>query len=154
MPKYTPVELNAKKAEFAQSAMTLVHMNGISEHYFVNMDETVVYFDSNYNCFVTERQAKTALVRRGSTANKRETACVTFVADGIKLPVPVVFKGTANGHIANELRYIITDGMYDYTQEKGWVDNRVVEIRKEKNTRRTWNIHKIVLFFWARWNPK
>ena len=60
-------ESDSKKAEFAQSTMTLVPMNGIGEHYFGNMDETAVYFDSSHYYTVNERVAKTVSMRRSST---------------------------------------------------------------------------------------
>ena len=44
--------------------MTLVQMNGINEHYFVNMDETEVYFDSNHNCTINEKGVKTVLLTK------------------------------------------------------------------------------------------
>ena len=71
-------------------------------------------------------------MRRGSTANKRCTGCVTIAADGSKLPLFVIFKGIDNGRIAKELHSIMPDGIYGCTQEKGWMDNRVMEIWKEK----------------------
>ena len=41
--QYTPEEeIEARKAHFALSTMTVVHMNGINEHDFVNIDETAV----------------------------------------------------------------------------------------------------------------
>ena len=43
MSQYILEESEARKAQFAQSTMTAVHMNGIYEHYFVNMDETAAY---------------------------------------------------------------------------------------------------------------
>ena len=62
--------------------MTLVQINRIDEHYFVNRDETAADFDSNHDCTIYEKGAKTVSVRRGSTANKRRTVCVTVSADG------------------------------------------------------------------------
>ena len=98
--QYTPEESDAKKAEFAQPTMTLVHMNGINEHYFVNIDETAVYFDSSHYYTVNERVAKTVSMRRGSTANKICTVCVTVAADGSKLHLFVILNGTVNGGVA------------------------------------------------------
>ena len=112
-----------KEARFAQSSMTLVHINVISEHYFVNIDETAVYFDSNHNCTIYERGAKTVLLRRGCTADKRCTVCVNVSGDGTKLPLFVVFKRTANGRIVKVLLSIMPDSMYGCTLEKGCLDN-------------------------------
>ena len=70
--------------------------------------------------------AKTVSVRCGSTANEICTVCVTVAADGSKLPLFVIFKGSANGWIAKELLSILPDGMYTTTQEKAWMDNLVM----------------------------
>ena len=56
--------MEARRAEFAQSTMTLVQMNGINEHNFVNMDETEVFFYSNHNCTVNEKGVKTVLITK------------------------------------------------------------------------------------------
>ena len=124
--------MEANRVEFVQSTMTLVHINGINKHCFVNMDETAVYFDSNHNRTINEKDGKTVSVRRGSTANKRCTVCVTVATDGSKLSLFVVFKGSANGRIVKESPSILPDSMYGCTKEKAWEDNRVMEIWKEK----------------------
>ena len=104
--QYTIEEMEARRVKFAQSTMTHVQMNGINEHYLVNMDETAVNFDSNHNCTINKKEAKTVSVQRGSTANKRCTVCVTVAADGNKLPLFVIFKGISSGQIAKELSSI------------------------------------------------
>ena len=130
--QYAIEELEARRVEFVQSTMTLVQMNRTYEHYFVNMDETALYFDINHNCTVNEKGAKTVLVRRGSTPNKICTVCVAVGADGSKLPFFAIFKVSANGRIAKDLPSILPNGMYGCTQEKVWMDNHVMEIWEEK----------------------
>ena len=71
-------------------------------------------------------------VRHGSSANKRCTVCVTVAADGTRLPLFVIFKGSPNGPIAKSLQDIIPKGMYGCMQVKGWMDNRVMQIWTEK----------------------
>ena len=56
--QYKTEESSARKTQFAQSNVTVVHMNGKKEHYIVNMDETAVYFDSNHDYTNNERGAK------------------------------------------------------------------------------------------------
>ena len=103
------------KAQFAQYTMTLVHINGINEHYFMNIDETAVCFDSNHNYTVNERGSKTVSVRQSSTVDKICTVCVTVAAERRKLPLFVIFKATVNGIIARKLHSILPDGIYDCT---------------------------------------
>ena len=83
--QYSPQQAEAVRTEFAQSTMTMVHMNSIPRNMFVNMDETAVYFDTDYNYTVNKKGAKTVSVRHGSSDNKRCTVCVTVAADGTKL---------------------------------------------------------------------
>ena len=87
------------------------------------MDETAVYFDMHYNYSVDRRGAKTESVRRGSSDCKLCTVCVTIAADGIKLPLLLIFKGAGNGRIANSLDQIMPNSMYGCIQEKGFMDN-------------------------------
>ena len=87
------------------------------------MLETAVYFGINHNCTVNQRGAKTVFVHRDSTAYKRCIVCVTVAADGKKLPLFDIFKGTVKGRIPKELHSIMLDGMYVCTEEKGWMDN-------------------------------
>ena len=113
--QYTIEDMEARRVEFVQSTTTFVQISGINEHYFVNMDETAVYFDSNYSCIINEKGAKTVSVRDGSTPNKICTVCVTVATDGSKLSRFVIFKGIANRQIAKQLPSIVPDGMYGCT---------------------------------------
>ncbi len=130
--QHTPEQAEETRAAFAQSTMTLVRMNGISDSMFVNMDETAVYFDAHHCSTIHERGAKTVSVRRGSSENKRCTVCITVAADGRKLPLFVIFKGAVNGRISQNLHHILPHGIFGCTQPKGWMDNRVMELWKEK----------------------
>ena len=82
----------------------MIHMKGVNSGMFVNMDETVWYFDCHHNCTVNEKGAKTVSVRNGSSANKRCMLCVTVATDRTKLPTFVKIKGATNGFIAKLLR--------------------------------------------------
>ena len=42
------------------------------------------------------------------------------------------FQSVVNGRIANTLHQIMPDGMYGCAQPKGWMDNRVMQLWKEK----------------------
>ena len=130
--QHTPAEAEAVRESFAQSTMTYIQMNDIPRCLFVNMDETAIYFDTPHHTTVNVRGAKTVSVRRGSSSTQRCTLCITVAADGAKLPLFVIFKARPNGTIAKNLHQILPAGMHGCVQEKGWMDNRVMSIWKEK----------------------
>ena len=47
------------RAEFTQSTMTIMQMNSILHTMFVNMDQTAVYFNEDYNYTVNKKGANT-----------------------------------------------------------------------------------------------
>ncbi len=69
------------RQSFAQSGMTLVRMNDVSNNAFINIDETAVIFYSHSNYTVSEEGAKTLSVPRGSCAKKRCTVCIAVVVE-------------------------------------------------------------------------
>ena len=121
--QYAPQEAEQRRAAFALSTMTLINMSSVSENLFLNMDESAVYFENQ-----NEKCEKTVSVRYGSSSDKRCTVCIAFAADGTKLPLFVIFKGSINGPIANSLQQIMPDGMPGCTQRKAWMDYRVMEL--------------------------
>ena len=132
MSQCVPKEVESGQTELAQSTMTMVQMNSILRNMFVNIDETVVYFDTDYNYTVSKRGAKTVSVQHGNSNKKQCTVCITVAADGIKPTLFVIFKGAVNRRIANSLHQIIPDGIYACTKPKGWMDDRVMQLWKEK----------------------
>ncbi len=107
-------------------------MNSIPFGLFVNMDETVIYFDTHQNYTVNEGAAVTVSLRRGSSTNKRCSVCVTVAADRKKLRQFLIFKGAVNGSIANSLQHIMPEGIFGCKKVKRWMDNRVMNLLKEK----------------------
>ena len=84
---------------------------------------------------MNERGAKTVSVRRGSTANERRTVCVTVAADGSKLPLFVIFKGTAYA-LSCQMACMVA-----HRRKGGWI----IELWKygrRKYGNRTWRLHK------------
>jgi hypothetical protein len=67
-------------------------LHGLQLKYFINMDQTAVYFEMKGNTTVHAKGEKTISVR-DSGASKRATVCVAVAADGTRLPPFVVFKG-------------------------------------------------------------
>ena len=112
--------------------MTTFPMNNVEEKLFVNMGETAIYFDTHSNCTVSEKGMRTVSIRRGCSVSKKCTVCIAVAADGTKLPLFVIFKAADNGPVANRLHSIMLSGIYGCTQEKGWIDNRIMQEWKEK----------------------
>jgi hypothetical protein len=68
-------------------------LHGIDMKYFINMDQTAVYFEMKSNTTVHEVGARTVSVRESGSNSKRATIVLAVAADGTKLPPFVVFKG-------------------------------------------------------------
>lgn len=68
-------------------------LHGIDLKYFINMDQTAVYFEMKSTTTVHEKGARTVSVRESGSNSKRATIVLAVAADGTKLPPFVVFKG-------------------------------------------------------------
>jgi hypothetical protein len=68
-------------------------LHGMELKYFINMDQTAVYFEMKTTTTVHEVGAKTVSIRESGSNSKRATICLAVAADGTKLPPFVVFKG-------------------------------------------------------------
>ena len=104
-------------------------MNDISNNAFVNMDKTAVYFDSHSNYTVNEKDAKIMPVLRERSANKCYTVCISVKSDVTKQSLFFIFKIAVSGPIANSLQKILPTSIHSCKDPKGWIDNRVMEIR-------------------------
>jgi transposase-like protein len=69
-------------------------LHGMDLKYFINMDQTAVYFEMKSNTTVDTVGARTVSVRDSASNTKRATVVLAVAADGTKLPPFVVFKGT------------------------------------------------------------
>jgi len=123
-----PEEAEKMRDEFAKDVMSQIHLRKTPPKYFINMDETAVYFNPRVHYTIDEMGAETVCVRQGKRATSRLTACVSVAHDGTKLPLFLIFKGAENGPIAKSLPDILPDGVFGCTQRKGWMDNRVMGI--------------------------
>jgi transposase-like protein len=68
-------------------------LHGMDLKYFINMDQTAVYFDMKSTTTVHEKGARTVSVRESGSNSKRATIVLAVAANGTKLPPFVVFKG-------------------------------------------------------------
>lgn len=96
------------------------------------IDRTVVYFDTKATSTIDIKGEKRVSVRTGANSGKRATLCVTVSADSTKLPLFVIFKGVSDLPTAKSLPVLLPDGVYGCTQEKGWMDSRIMKTWFEK----------------------
>jgi hypothetical protein len=68
-------------------------LHGMPLKYFINMDQTAIYFEMKSSTTVHKKGERTVLVRDSASNLKRATVVLAVVADGLKLPPFVVFKG-------------------------------------------------------------
>jgi hypothetical protein len=71
-------------------------LHGIDLKYFINMDQTAVYFEMKSSTTVNEVGARTVSIRDSASNSKRVTIVLAVAADGTKLPPFVVFKGKSH----------------------------------------------------------
>jgi Tc5 transposase DNA-binding domain len=71
-------------------------LHGLDPKYFINMDQTAVWFEMKSATTVDVVGAQTVSVRDSGSNSKRCTVCLAVAADGTKLPPFVVFKGKHN----------------------------------------------------------
>jgi hypothetical protein len=100
-------------------------LHGVELRNFVNMDETAVYFESKSNTTVSRRGVKTVPERDSGSNAKRCTVCVAVAADGTKLPLFFVFKGSPNARIEERIRKA---GILGTVQPAGWMDERATKM--------------------------
>ena len=68
--------------------------------FILNMDQTPVFFCMTRKRTLEVCGVKTVHIRTSKNDTKRATVAVTIAADGTVLPATIVFKGKANGRIA------------------------------------------------------
>lgn len=68
-------------------------LHGMPLKYFINMDQTAVYFEMKSSTTVNKKGERTVSVRDSASNSKRATVVLAVAADGTKLPPFIVFKG-------------------------------------------------------------
>jgi hypothetical protein len=86
-------------------------LENIVPHFFLNMDQTSMYFELKSKTVVAKKGARTVAVR-----------VVTIAADGTKLPPFFIFKGQPGKKVEEELRRQNVNGC---CQPNGWFDESV-----------------------------
>ena len=104
--------MEAVKRDYSKTIMSYFYSYVNNPKYFVNMDETNVYFNCKPKRTVNLRGQKTISIRIGSSSSLRVTVCVSIAMDGTKLPLFLIFKGTPHAQIERSLNFILPSGMH------------------------------------------
>jgi hypothetical protein len=92
--------------------------------FFLNMDQTAIYFEAKTSFVVAKKGSKNVPCRASGSDAKRCTVVVTIAADGTKLPPFFIFKGKPG----KQTEKALTDkGILCCCQENGWFDETVID---------------------------
>ena len=80
---------------------------------------------------MNQEHQKTISIRIGSLSLLRVTFCVIIAMDGTKLPIFLIFTGTAFAQIERLHANILQIGIRDNVQRKEWKDDRGMKMWSE-----------------------
>ncbi|RHY21038.1 hypothetical protein DYB32_009912 [Aphanomyces invadans] len=89
-----------------------------------NVDETGIYYDMPPN-YIWAVRGGSSKISSGEKHSLRMTAVLAAKADGTKLPIMFIMKGTPGGRIETHELPTYPSGHAYAVQEKGWMDGRV-----------------------------
>ncbi|KAF0703959.1 hypothetical protein AaE_015176, partial [Aphanomyces astaci] len=89
-----------------------------------NVDETGMYYDLPPS-YIWSVRGGSSKISAGEKHSMRMTAVLTVRADGTKLPLMFVMRGTPGGRIESTEFPTFPPGHYYAVQEKAWMDGRV-----------------------------
>jgi hypothetical protein len=72
-------------------------LHGMPLKYFINLDQTAIYFEMKSSTTVHKKGERTVLICDSASNSKRTTVVLAVVADGTKFPPFVNFKGNIRG---------------------------------------------------------
>jgi hypothetical protein len=101
-------------------------LENVGPHYFINMDQTAVYFESKSKCIVNQKGARSVYARDSGSDAKRCTMEVTVAANSTKLPPFFIFKGQPGKKTKQNL---IGQGILGCCQPNAWFDETVYKKR-------------------------
>jgi hypothetical protein len=94
--------------------------------FIINMDLMPVYFAMSTKQTLELVGKRTIHICTSTNDNKRATVAVRITANGTVLPLMVIFKGKANGHIA-KTEFATYPAPHPYPcQENAWMDKAVM----------------------------
>jgi len=88
-----------------------------------NVDETPIWFDMTYNTTVAKLGEKSIKVRTFGGERLRISLILCILANGDKLPIFVIFKGSKNGRKENSINnniHVKNNEIYIRCQENAW----------------------------------
>jgi DDE superfamily endonuclease len=91
----------------------------IHPKFFLNMDQTAVFFESKSDRVVSKRGKKSISQRDSGSDSKRATVVVTVASDGTILDPFFIFKGKAGKRLEQSMA---SEGVKGCCQKKGWFD--------------------------------
>ncbi len=129
---------DATKTEYTRAFNDTIRDEPMNMRLLVNMDETALFFEPQQNISIHTIGEKTIHIRSSGSNNKRITVCLAVSAHGDKLPVLVVFKGKPGrdgrlNPVERRLQQMPKpNGWVLVVQEKGWIDERLMNIWVEQ----------------------
>ena len=105
--------------------------HNISAKYFVNMDQSAIYYESRPRTTVHLKGEKTISIKSSSGSNHRATICLAVAMDGTKLPPFIIFKAQPGGRIESNISKYLPTGVYGCVQAKAWTDEEVMRLWAE-----------------------
>jgi hypothetical protein len=95
-----PAEVESEALDFMRFMRQIILSSNRDQHYILNMDQTPVYFLMNAKRTLELIGEKMVHICTSSDDTKRVTVAVTIAADGMVLPMMLIFKGQPGGCIA------------------------------------------------------
>ena len=120
----TAANLVAVKRDYSHRVNLFNFSSICNPRYFVNMDETNVYFNCKPKRSVSLTGQKTIYIRLGSSSSLRVTVCVSIAFDGNKLSSFLMFKRASRGPVERSLHEILSEGIFGCAQRKVLMNDR------------------------------
>ncbi|RHZ41768.1 hypothetical protein DYB31_012377 [Aphanomyces astaci] len=120
--KHKTMDLENTRDEFAEMYHRAYHGFGPDAVY--NVDETGFYYDMPPKCIWSVKGGEPKIAT-GEKHSLRMTAVLTVKADGTKLPILFIIRGSPGGRIASNDLPTYTRGHFYAVQEKAWMNNTV-----------------------------
>jgi hypothetical protein len=121
-----PDEVEAEAKDYMRLICPFIIGPHRDRHFIMNMDQMPVYFAMSMKRTLELVGKQTIHVRMSTNNNKQATVAVTITADGLVLPLMVIFKGKANGRIARTEFGTYLAPHRHHCQDNAWMDKVVM----------------------------
>jgi hypothetical protein len=85
-------KLSALLQQLKEDAVTAINARVMSSHFFINMDQSAVYFEFISECILVQKCAQSVCARDSGSHAIQCTIFVTVAVNGTKLPPYFYFK--------------------------------------------------------------